>query len=365
VKAYGCGFDGHYELGQGWPRKAMEGQAKLKWTLIPNLGSDNAWCHTLSFSSLFLKQGAVTLTDARPNTVYALGTTLAGHLLLGWKDQSAVWFPSRTLLPPCAQIAGTCNHPVHLTLDGRIVTGGPNAEGTLANGERGTREEPKAVSVPVFPDLSAFAGKRVIAVDGGYGHCGCLFDDGTTAGWGENASSQVGDGTLTDRLVVTQTIATEVVAFACLWNAKLYLKADGRVSMVGNNNQNQSAGAAPAIAHSIKQPLLIPGLEGIIAVAGAGGRALAVDVNGDLFMWGADEPGPPRKVLDQVSAISAGCYQWATTCLAVRDGEVWAQGRANYGQIGDGTRDDKEAFVPTGFGASVISAGETHSLALA
>jgi parallel beta-helix repeat protein len=67
--------------------------------------------------------------------------------------------------------------------------------------------------------------------------------------------------------------------------------------------------------------------------------------------------------LTDVAALAVGDYH----CLAIQvDGTVWAWGRNAYGELGDGTTDDRAApvRVPGVAGAIAVAAGDYHSYAL-
>jgi hypothetical protein len=78
-----------------------------------------------------------------------------------------------------------------------LVTWGRNNYGQLGDGTTANRTVPTAVSAS--QDVSALAGKTVVAVTAGDSHSLAFCSDGTAVGWGNNTRGQLGDGTAIDR----------------------------------------------------------------------------------------------------------------------------------------------------------------------
>jgi alpha-tubulin suppressor-like RCC1 family protein len=105
-------------------------------------------------------------------------------------------------------------------------------------------------------------------------------------------------------------------------------------------------------------------------------HTLAVKTDGSLWVWGRNNYGqlgngtteekhwlgnPPEKIMDGVAGAAAG----DDYSMAVKtDGSLWAWGRNNYGQLGDGTTTG--SLVPTEImdGVASVSAGRGHTLAV-
>ncbi len=133
----------------------------------------------------------------------------------------------------------------------------------------------------------------------------------------------------------------------------------------------------------------VEGLAGIASIAageghapawgrdGAKGHALALRRDGTVWAWGKNEygqlgdgtgkdrEGPIRieQGLTDVTAIAVGKEH---SLALKKDGTVWAWGRNNEGQLGDGTAENRSAPVRVKglVGAIAIAAGREHSLAL-
>ena len=118
------------------------------------------------------------------------------------------------------------------------------------------------------------------------------------------------------------------------------------------------------------------GSASVVQVSAGGSYTLALKSDGTVWAWGRNNYGQLGnglfnssetliKVigLSDVKAIFAGDFQ----SLALKnDGTVWAWGRNDYGQLGDGTKTNRSTPIQiTGLsGVTAISAGGWHSLAL-
>gem|GEM_PF-2254638 len=251
--------------------------------------------------------------------------------------------------------------------------------------------------------LSAFSSSvaAVPRVAAGYHHSLLLEDDGTVWAWGRNTNGQLGDGTFTDRHFPVQVkgpggtgYLTGVVAIAAGSHHSLALRSDGTVWAWGGNWAGQ-LGDGTTTGRSIPVQVKGPGgtgyLTGVVAVAAGDVFSLALRSDGTVWAWGGNAYGQlgdgttsrrltPVQVKDPsgtgylsgVTAIAAG--PGGAHALALGPGGiVWAWGRNDYRQLGDGTTQNRS--VPgqvydssgTGYlsGIQHLAAGARHSLALA
>ena len=96
-------------------------------------------------------------------------------------------------------IAAGGYHNLALCSDGTLVSWGFNFYGQLGDNTTATRLAPVAVNTT--SGVSALYGKTVVAIAAGQYHSMALCSDGTLVAWGANSSGQVGDNTITNRLV--------------------------------------------------------------------------------------------------------------------------------------------------------------------
>lgn len=270
-------------------------------------------------------------------------------------------------------IEGGDSHFLALRADGSVWAWG----GITPTGEVGDRSN----SVPtLLPELT-----DVVTVATGELHHLLLKTDGTVWAWGANTwIGRLGDGTNLDRHTPVQVKnLSNIVAIAAGNKHSLAVNSSGRVYAWGGNSFGQlGIGTADYDPHPY--PVQVNGLTQVIAVAVSSGENgfhnLALKSDGTVWAWGKNESGQlgdgtenfrysPVRVnnLTNIQAIAAGDY----FSLALRtDGSVWAWGSNNYGQLGDGTNTYRRSPVVVSGLANVIGIaasngyGSQHSLAV-
>ncbi|RKH18967.1 hypothetical protein D7X74_08005 [Corallococcus sp. CA047B] len=258
-----------------------------------------------------------------------------------------------------AAIAAGYSHTLALKQDGTLWAWGYNRFGQLGDGTTVDRSLPARVQ-----GLT-----QLVDAAGGIVHTLALKEDGTVWAWGDNSNGQLGTGTEETHRTPTQTQGLmNVSALAAGYLNSLALKQDGTVWEWGFNS------AHPNI-HTPKQ---VQGLTGVIAIASGFFHSAAVKQDGTAWTWGENQHGQlgdgttniietsPVQVLgvSNVIAVAAGD---AHTVVLKQDGTVWAWGRNDYGQLGDGLQDYRRPTpVPVHglTGVVRIAAGESFGLAV-
>ncbi len=271
----------------------------------------------------------------------------------------------------------TTQPPLNLPVAGQgIVAWGDNRSGQLGDGS-------------TAPNRAYFG---VVALDGawnaiagGEGHTLVLKTDGSVWAWGENGKGQLGIGTTNDARTPYTTQISNVTAIAAGGSHSLALKSDGTIWGWGANAGGQLGDGTNTDATS---PVQVKGFFLVRAVGIAAGEShsLAVDGNGEVWAWGQNDFGQlgdstivsrstPVKVkqLNNVIQVAAG----ANHSLALKnDGSVWAWGDQRHLQLGDGavisprlTPVHVQAGLPTTppiflSDVTAIAAGGDHNLAL-
>jgi alpha-tubulin suppressor-like RCC1 family protein len=232
-------------------------------------------------------------------------------------------------------------------------------------------------------DRQAVRGRGLPRICAGDGHAVALFTDGRILCWGRNEFGQSGPGPpRKDWLnpLVKMPKGTNWTQIATGDNHTLALQADGSLWAWGRNDFGQ-LGIGIFDPHSAsRMPTIRPvpmriGLEtDWVAISGGCGFSIGFKRDGSLWAWGGDwvgqlgvEPGQTmRPLFDDYNgaplafktnrpmriglssdwkAVSAG----AEHVLALKsDGSLWAWGRNDCGQLGDGTTEHRSAPVRIG-----------------
>lgn len=183
--------------------------------------------------------------------------------------------------------------------------------------------------------------------------------------------------------------ASQVTAIASGMTHCLALRSDGTVWAWGDNTQGQ-LGLGDSIARRHPEEVRGPGgvgiLNRIVAIAAGNDHSLALRNDGTVLAWGqglfgqlgngttdravypTQVTGPGGTLFDNVAAIAAGGTH---SVFLRRDGTVWCCGYNIWGELGDGTRDQKNTptivLSPDGcgtlYGICAVSAGFAHTLA--
>jgi alpha-tubulin suppressor-like RCC1 family protein len=276
-------------------------------------------------------------------------------------------------------------HTVALKSDGTLWAWGNNEFGQLGDGTTAAARllglEPLKRTIPVqestgATDWSAIASGGFQTGDEAY-HTVALKSDGTLWGWGYNGNGQLGDGTTWNKDIPTQE-STEATSWSAIaaggWHT-VALRSDGTLWAWGKNNYGQLGDGTVAEKHTPTQEST--GATNWSAISAGFGRTVALKSDGTLWAWGKNDFGqlgdgtvaekhtPTQESTGATnwSAISAGL---SYTVALKSDGTLWAWGNGGNGQHGDGTTANKNS--PTKIGAttnwSAIAAGGWHTVAL-
>lgn len=296
-------------------------------------------------------------------TVYAWGSNQYGQLGQPGNGMSPTPMLVAGLSGVKALAAGGY-HAAALRQDGTVWAWGNNSYGQLGNGGlSNTQGKPMQV-----PGMS-----QVITVSAGYTHNLAVTSDGTAWGWGRNgAISQA-------RAVPVQGLSA-VLAASAGTDFSLVINHDNTVSGWGDNRYGQLA--TRAIKTYASAPVLIAGLNDIVAVAAGGSHALALSRDGQVWAWGNNsfdqlgtKPGnsvaphpvkglPEPDPANPVRAIAAGTLNSA---VLYADGSVWMWGSNLYGQFGDGKShsSSKPVLVSPVAGVAGVALGHGYTSVLA
>ena len=202
--------------------------------------------------------------------------------------------------------------------------------------------------------------ENVGAVEVGGSHTCALLDDGSAWCWGFNGSGQVGDGSTENRSVPAPVAGLgRIKSLSLSGGHTCALLEDGAVACWGRNDEGQVAPGVGAVA--VGQPVI--GSERAVAEIAAGGRNTCWSMNGDITCRGADDLGQLGADPPSFDRLSAGLVH---TCEVRDDASAACWGNNEYGQLGDGTQENRSSPTPVLQLTDVraIAAGGAHSCAI-
>ena len=262
-----------------------------------------------------------------------------------------------TVPPTAAPLAiAPEDHIVEIRQDQAIWAWGANDTSQVGDGTTIDRAAPVLVPAPPAVRAVAASGDLSFALDLG----------GAVWRWG---MWNVGQGNVLAAPTPIDDLASGIIGIAAGDNHLVALDFEGEVWTMGANAAGQ-LGDGTLIDHG-KTPQHVKGVPPVVAVAAGGTISLALDEDGAVWAWGAQnlagigDGSLPVAVagLPKIIAISAGTEH----ALALgEDGTLWAWGRNTNGQLGSGAPEDSDVPVPVSglAGVASISAGANHSLAI-
>ena len=238
----------------------------------------------------------------------------------------------------------------------------------------------------------------VIAMAAGQYHTVAIKKDGTVWAWGYNNRGQLGDSTTDNRTSPVQVVGKngvgfleDIIAVSVGTSHTVAIESDGKLWAWGQNNRGQLGNGSydtTGISHPIPAQVVDPNpLSPWVAVSAGSYHTLAVKKNGTLWTWGLNDIGqlgdgsktqkdsPVQVVgkngvgfLEDVIAVAAGLNH---TVAIKKDGTLWAWGSNQNGQLGDGSTTQKDSPVQVvyknGFELEdviAVAAGANHTVAL-
>ena len=298
-----------------------------------------------------------------------------------------------------AAVAAGDLHTVARKSDGSVWAWGYNNDGELGDGTWDQRPTPVQVK---GPEGAGFLTGVAAVAAGGYDTV-ALKTDNTVWAWGRNNRGQLGLGCVEGESTTPTRVKgggglgflTDVKDVEAGQGFTVAVKSDGTVWAWGYDGDGQLGDGTATDSWTpvqVKGPGGVGFLTGVAAVATGGGYAVALKTDGTVWCWGANGDGQlgdgttngsltPVQVkgpggvgfLSGVAAVEAGSGSDGNHTLALKtDGTVWAWGRNDCGQLGDGTGFSRSTPVQvkgpggTGFlsGVVAVAAGCAHSIAL-
>jgi len=263
--------------------------------------------------------------------------------------------------------------------DGSVSCWGTNNQGQLGDGTQNNRSTPTQTS-------SLGVGRTAVAISAGYFHTCAILDDGSVSCWGTNNQGQLGDGTQNDRLTPTQTSSLGVGRTAVIISAGYYhtcaILDDGSVSCWGRNYHGQLGDGTQNDRLTPTQTSSLGVGRTAVAISAGSSHTCATLDNGYVSCWGNNAEGQlgdgtqnDRLTPTQTSSLGVGRTAAAIsagtdhTCAMLDNSSVSCWGKNTFGQLGDGTQNDRLTPTQTsslgvGRTAVIISARYYHTCAI-
>ena len=268
--------------------------------------------------------------------VWAWGNN--GNGQLGVVNDPAAWFHTSPVqvsgLNNITAISAGGSHSLALKSDGTVWAWGDNGHGQLGNGMVS-----QSVVIPVQVNLLP----DVVAIAAGLNHSLALCSNGTVWAWGNNGSGQLGNGTTTNSLIPVQVSGLVGISSISTFGSSFALKSDGTVWAWGNNGLGQLGNGTTT---NSLVPVRINELTDIVFVYAGSGHTLAVTSNGTVWAWGANPQGQlgdgtteqrltPVQMYGMTRGVSAAAGGNHSLVLDI-NGRVHSFGSDTQGQLGLG-----------------------------
>lgn len=200
-----------------------------------------------------------------------------------------------------------------------------------------------------------------------------LTPDGSIATWGRNDDGQLGDGSFTDKNVVSiSVVGSEWVGISSKYDVVVARKSDGTIWNWGRNFYGQLATGDMIDRNA---PVQVGAASHWRAVFAGLNQSYAIHNDGTLWTWGDNTEGElANGTLDHVyvPAQIGADTDWHTVApgghhvLALKnDGTLWGWGMGGFGALGNGSADTLLLPVQVAPGTwSAVAAGLVHSIAV-
>ena len=268
-------------------------------------------------------------------------------------------------------ICGGGFHSCIVTELGAALCFGTAYEGALGTGVLGELLEPTPVPVVGLPDAA-------VQIDCGSNFTCARTESGEAWCWGNGASGRLGVNSTDDTATPLQTLPSDVTDISTGSDHACAVAA-GEVWCWGSNINWQLGDPDPGTGSLVAIP--VPGIpKGMLDVEVGSSTSCAIDGDGGVWCWGANDEGQVGIGSDNEQIFTATQLElpgpaislsvgYLFACAVIDSGAVRCWGLGDVGQLGDGqSGTGYEANVPVAVdglesGAHRVSVGRTHACA--
>ena len=309
-----------------------------------------------------------SLIIKQDGSVWGVGRNHFGQVRAGFDTQFLTEFVKIFASGAKAVAAGMGGHSIVLKQDGSVWTAGKNKYGQLGDG----LDIDRSTFVKVIPN-----GAKAVAA--GSKHSLVVKEDGNVMVTGCNMYGQLGESSVSatkDFLMVSylsKVLATGAAAVSAGVDHSIVLGQDGSVWTAGANYFGQLGDGSTTQQGNFVLVLSIGGK----AIAAGGFHSMILKEDGTVWVTGGNKYGPLGdastqsrtsifqasipSVNSKVKAIAAG---FLYSMVLQEDGTLWATGRNDHGQLGDGSKISTESFKSVASEVQAVAAGGSHSMIL-
>lgn len=267
---WACGYDAFQQLGDG---NTQNSNVPIQSTTVNSVKTLDVSAG--QYHSLVLNKN---------HTVFAFGQNSSGQLGRGntTNDYATSLVPN---LNNVVAVSAGYSHSLFLKADGTVWSCGSNVYGELGIGGTNNSNQLNLVQVSGLTNIIAIAA-------GKSNTCHSLFlkNDGTVWACGYNANGQLGDGTTTNRFAPVQVSGlSNVILIKAGTGHSLFLKNDGTVWACGENQYGQAGNGA--ITADVLTPIQASQFAGVSEIAAGNGFSLFLKNNGTVWACGKNNNG--------------------------------------------------------------------------
>ena len=314
-------------------------------------------------------------TRQDPNNTWRINPDKGSQL---GKETTTITPPSSASGTKFNQVSGSGTNYFSLAVgsDGNAYAWGYNSDGELGDGTAVKRTTPVMVKKPdskTYPDVPADF--TYVQVSAGTDHSLALGSDGYVYAWGDDTDGELGNNTTRDSSVPVRvrdpaspndtSKGLKAIQVSAGRDHSLAVDKDGNTWAWGSNgygrlgnNSSNSYSTLPVRVHDPGDPSNSNKGLNVMQVSAGDWHSLAVDKDGNTWAWGRNDYGQlgngqissswdaypvPQKVLLDPNDASTGLKTLQVSAggslsLAIdQDGSTWAWGHNNSGQLGNGT----------------------------
>jgi alpha-tubulin suppressor-like RCC1 family protein len=359
-KTWGWGLNTAGQLG--------DNSTQLKVTPVSVAGTTKTFCQISGGS-------AHTVAIDKNGQVWGWGFNGSGQLgnnsIVSQRTPVSILGATKTF----CQINGTNSlFTVAIDKNGQAWGWGNNGKGQLGNNSSSSRCTPVSVAGATKTFCQISAGGDI----SGDGHTVAIDKNGQAWAWGLNSSGELGDNTVTLRLTPV-SVAGATKTFCKIAVGRYHTVAIDKNGQAWAWGINSSGTLGDNSTTSRLTPVSVAGATKTFCKITTGwSHNIAIDKNGNVWAWGLFENGQlgdntivsRRTPVSVAGATKTFCQIAAGSSHTVaidKNGKVWAWGLNGFGQLGDNTITSQRTPVSILVATKTfcqIAAGSSHTIAI-